>query len=299
MKKIGKYLLVVFLLGACQWAYAGEPIDVVIPCHEKDTFTLAMAIDGIKKHGKNVRRIIVVSAKQLTTKAEWFDEKQYPFTKRDLLIEIFGGDMKKLLTYQAAPLCRIGWLYQQFLKLYAPFVIPDISANVLVLDSDTVFLKDVSFIDNDGRALFDVGDEYHIPYFEHAQKLLKAPDTIVRKFKQYSGICNHMLFQRSIMKDLFERIAENHHTEPWKALCRCVDQQHLFGSALSEYEIYFNFVFAKFPERVKIRPFRKKILVFPYKNLAESLAKKEERLRALMQCTQCGYDFVSCHTWIN
>lgn len=298
MKTMLKYLIFM-LLGSCQGIYAEEPIDVVIPCHEKDMFTLDMAIDGIKKHGKNVRRVIVVSAKRLTTKAEWFDEKQYPFTKRDLLVEIFGGDMKKLLAFESAPLCRIGWIYQQFLKLYAPFVIPNISANVLVLDSDTVFLKDIAFIDENQKALFDVGDEYHIPYFEHAQKLLKAPDTIVRMFPQYSGICNHMLFQRPILQNLFERIAGTHHTEAWKALCHCIDHKHLFGSTLSEYEMYFNFAFAQFPEKVKIRPLKKQILVFSYKNLSESRVKKEERLKALIRCTQSGYDFVSCHTWIN
>lgn len=67
-------------------AFAGScdtySIDVVIPAHEKDIRTLDMAIEGIRTYGKNIRRILVVSAKQLTVNAEWFDEAHFPFLKK-------------------------------------------------------------------------------------------------------------------------------------------------------------------------------------------------------------------------
>ncbi len=61
---------------------SNDPIDVVIPCTNKDKKTLDLCIDGIRKYGKNIRRVIVVSSKPLTDKAEFFDEKLYPFFKR-------------------------------------------------------------------------------------------------------------------------------------------------------------------------------------------------------------------------
>ena len=36
------------------------PIDVVIPCHPKDLDTLELCIEGIRKYGQNIRRVIVV-----------------------------------------------------------------------------------------------------------------------------------------------------------------------------------------------------------------------------------------------
>ena len=51
--------------------FTQDPIDVVIPCHEKDTRTLELAIKGIIENGSNIRKVIVVSEKQLSTIAEF------------------------------------------------------------------------------------------------------------------------------------------------------------------------------------------------------------------------------------
>ena len=109
-----------------------EAIDVVIPCTEKDLATLNLCIEGIRKNCSNIRRIIVVSQKQYTQSAEWFDEKLFPFSKFDLALQIFG-DAVQAQKFVQAPNSRIGWIYQQLLKLYAPCIIPKISSNVLIL----------------------------------------------------------------------------------------------------------------------------------------------------------------------
>lgn len=218
-------------------------IDVVFVSHIRDIITLELAIDGIREHGKNIRRIIVVSSEKLTNKAEWFNELLFPFTKKDLMFEIFGDDRNEIN--------RIGWIYQQLLKLYSAYIIPEISSNVLVIDSDTIFIKDVEFIDNKSNCLFNTGIEYHYPYFEHASKLIPG---FKRVYDQFSGICHHMLFQKNILDDLF-LVVENYHKIPmWKAVCKCINHDHVNGSSFSEYEIYFNFVFSK-NYKVKIRNF--------------------------------------------
>jgi len=258
---------------------ANHTIDVVIPCHAKDMRTLGRAIRGIKKHGKHIRRVIVVSAERLTTEAEWCDERVYPFTKDDLVRAIFEHNAGGLDAYNKAGRPRIGWLYQQLLKLYAPFVIPQISSNVLVLDADTIFLRDIEFIDNEGFALFNVGNEHHIPYFEHAGRLVPG---LQKVYPQYSGITHHMLFQNHILEDLFKEIVHVHNTEPWKALCACIDHQHLRESALSEYEIYFNFAFSR-NYKVKIRSLKWENALFD-----EGSIKRHQ---------QAGYHYISCHLW--
>ena len=56
-----------------------DPIDVVLVTHPKDKGTLDYCIDGIRENCSKVRRVIVVSSKKLTNKAEWFNENQFPF----------------------------------------------------------------------------------------------------------------------------------------------------------------------------------------------------------------------------
>lgn len=228
--------------------WGNEPIDVVIPVHEKDTRTLDDVISGIRSHCKNVRRVITVSAAPYTDQAEWFDESLYPFSKHDIATML----RQEVLHNSNAQLPRLGWIYQQLLKLYAPLVIPDISTNVLMVDADTIFLNDVEFIDADGHALYATGDEYHKPYFEHMKNLfLEKP--LKRVFEQHSGIANHMLFQKDVIQELFRLIEQDHGQEAWKVLVQHISPKQMLGSGISEYEIYFNFIFSRY-SHVKLRP---------------------------------------------
>lgn len=232
------------------YRFSQEPIDVVIPCAPKDRETLPRCIEAIRTFGKDIRRIIVVSKEKLTDKAEWFAEKDYPFTKEDLAFEIFEHDAKMAKKFVSKKGSRIGWIYQQFLKLYAPFVIPDISSNVLILDADVVFIQPVEFMNQEGGPYFNVGGEYHRPYFKQMKRLL--PD-LKRIYPKYSGITHHMLFQKPILEDLFFLISNRHRTEPWKAICRTISLNHVDGSCFSEYEIYFNFALLR-TDQAMIRP---------------------------------------------
>lgn len=275
------YLL--FILTFSYSLSAHEPIDVVIPCHEKDLLTLNLSIEGIRANGKNIRRIIVVSEKPLTDKAEWFDEANYPFTKKDILPIIFNHNKKEINAYLTKPGRggnRTGWIYQQLLKLYAPFVIPNISSNILIVDADTIFLNEVTFIDDEGNALYATRNECTKHYFDHGQRLL--PD-FKRVFPDYSGITHHMLFQKKHIEELFTQIQKLHGMEPWKALCACIKKETLFAG-LSEYELYFNFVFSNPKNKVKIRPLKTHKFKFDRKIIKYSKENK--------------YHYVSCHSYL-
>jgi len=232
------------------YEFSNEPIDVVIPYHPKDFETIEMCVQGIRENGNNVRRIIVVSKERATDLAEWFDEKNYPFTKEDLALEIFNGDAEKAREFLESPNTRIGWIFQQLLKFYAPFVIPGISSNVLILDADVIFLKPTDFMKEDGTPYFTVGTNDTKEYFDHAAKLLPG---LRRARAGESGIVHHMLFQRPILEDLFMLISEHHKTESWKAMCRTVDLGEIYKSCMSEYEIYFNFVALRTSQRIPRR----------------------------------------------
>lgn len=263
------------------YSFSKEPIDVVIPCCKKDLYSLDLCIEGIRKNGKNIRRIIVVSDEKLTDNAEWFDEKNYPFSKKDLAMEIFHNDPKAGITYftTPSPYSRVGWIYQQFLKFYAYFVIPDISENVLILDADTIFLNPIEFITENGEPYFTTARENMPPYFNHAKRLLPG---FRRVHDQYSGISHHMIFQGCILEDLFLQITRIHKIEPWKAICRSIDPKDAVFAALSEYEIYFNFTLLR-TDQAKLRSIR-------WMNVSSKERLEDYKAQ--------NYSYVSCQSWM-
>lgn len=259
------------------YQFLDDPIDVVIPAVSKDLTTLNLCIEGIKKNCCQIRRIIVVSPEPLTDQAEWFDEKNFPFDKQQMIQYMLDDDEFLIQLYQSNPACHIGWYYQQLLKLYAPFVIPDISSNVLSLDSDTVVLNPVEFLNESHAGLYNPGSEYNTPYFLHGERLLPG---FKRIFPEFSGISHHMIFQKAVLEDLFDQIKKIHQTEPWIAFCKCVARSHINSCGFSEYEIYFNFVFSR-TDQVSIR-------FLKWMN--------SSHLDLLEQYRNLGYHYVSFHS---
>jgi hypothetical protein len=284
MKKLILALVLCFLNGysdqsiKIKYPFTNDPIDVVIPCHEKDIHTLNLVIQGIKENGKNIRRVIVVSSKKLSNLAEWVPESIFPFTKNDLaLIISHGNDTLKRDLLRSG---HIGWIYQQFLKLYSPFVIKNISPNVLILDAETIFLNPVEFMNKDGEPYFSVSIEVCEAYYTHMAKLLGEPFSIKKVFRGYSGICHHMLMQKSVLEDLFGRIERESGKKAWEALCLCIDVNKARVQCMSEYEIYFNFIMAN-TDQARIRNLKWRIL--PYDPNVKNEYKKK------------GYHFITCH----
>ncbi len=272
--------LLPFLIICHPFEFTFDPIDAVIPCHEKDLRTINLVIEGIKNNVKNIRRIIVVSNRRLTDQAEWFDERNFPFTKESIAYEIFK-DEHKAQQFLNAPNTRIGWILQQFLKTYSMFAIPNLSPNMLIVDADTIFLRPVEFQDPEtGAGLYNPAREHHPPYFAHNAKVLPGWKKV---FPPHSGISHHMLFQRSAMEALFNDIQNAHNEEPWKVFCHMIDHNELYGSCMCiEYELYFNYIFAR-SDQVKIRP-----LKWDNIPLHKFDAYKNE-----------GFDYLSCHTYMN
>ena len=265
--------------GKVHYALTAEPLDVVIPCSPKDLETLELCIQSVRRYAENIRRIIVISKDRLTNSAEWFPESQFPFSKEMIAQEIFAGETGRAEEFLAAPNTRIGWIYQQFLKFYAPFTIPGISSNVLIVDSDVIFLQPVSFITKKGAPLFTPATEYADSYFEHAARLLPG---LQRVYRAHSGIAHHMLFQRPILEDLFTLIRQTHGAEPWRAICRCIQQEAAYHCCMSEYEIYLNFVLLR-TDQGAIRP-------LCWKNI--------RGFDDADRCRREGCSYIASHSWM-
>lgn len=286
-----RYLLIAFCLslnffvqaerndkGKVEYHLADDPIDVVIVSHPKDKGTLDLCIDGIRENCKNIGRVIVVSSEKLTDKCEWFDEKDYPFSIEDVLTAIGKGDKSKSKKYFKTHYRPVGWYLQMLLKLYAPFVIPGISSNVLVIDADTIFMNPVEFLNDSNGGLFCYSTlRAKNRYLQHAGRLVPG---YKRVYSKVYSVCHHMLFQRAILEDLFNTVEQHHKTSFWNAFCDCVDIDGIGGA--SEYEIYYNFALRR-TNQVELRKLK-------WKNSGSI----EQRNRYKKN----GYHFVSFHTYM-
>lgn len=255
-----------------------DPIDVVIISHPKDQGTLDACINGIKENCSMVRRVIVVSAKRLTDQAEWFNEKDFPFSVNDVFMQIGRGNKEVALNYFSGHVHTPGWYFQQLAKLYASFVIPNLSSNVLVLDADTIFLNPVTFLNHSNGGLFCVS---HFParkrYIAHAERFLPG---YKRVYPEVYSVCHHMLFQKPILEHLFKTVEDHHKTLFWKAFCECLSLKGNKGA--SEFEIYYNHAL-RHTDQVELR---------------ELLWDNSGELSRMREFKDKGYHFVSFHTFM-
>jgi len=215
--------------------------DIVIPVGPNDISFIHTLIEYTRKNVLGFRNIYLVSYYDTlhVDNCITISETMYPFNKSNI-VEILG------------PECRQNWYLQQLLKLYAPFVIPDILDNVLIIDSDTFFLKPTAFFDG-AIGLYYYMNERHEPYFAHMTRL--HPE-LSRVYADKSGICHHMLLQKQYLIELFVMVSELHNMEFWQAFLYCVVEYNTSGA--SEYEIYFNFMNKMHPDKIQLRELRHK-----------------------------------------
>jgi Family of unknown function (DUF6492) len=255
-----------------------DPIDVVIAAHPKDTETLDACIDGIRENCKKVKRVIVISADRLTDKAEWFDEKKFPFSMDDVALSVGKGDRTTSDEFFRNHNRGPGWYLQQLLKFYSPFIIPGISSNVLVVDADAIFMNRVEFLNDSNGGLLCISHlEPKERYLKHAERFLPGYKRI---YPEIYSVCHHMLFQRAILEDLMRTVEQYHGTAFWHAFCHCVDLNEKSGA--SEYEIYYNFSLTH-TDQVGLR---------------ELKWKNSSKLNSVEKYKKEGYHFVAFHTYM-
>jgi hypothetical protein len=210
--------------------------DIVIPAGPNDISMIHHNIKCIKKNVIGYRNIYIVTpAKYITVDGAIIVQDYFSI-----------DDIAKYHKKSE----RNGWYLQQLLKLYAWKYIPGILDTYLVVDSDTFFVKPTTFI-QDSKCLYATGSEYHVPYFQHMERL--HPN--FRRATSSSGICHHMMFQTKYLKQMI-KLVEDHHgnkLEFWEVFLTQVNPTQIPYSGASEYEIYFHFMVSNYPESIEIR----------------------------------------------
>ena len=219
--------------------------DIVICSCKKDQQVLQKCLLSIKKYIKNYRRIIVVSSEPLTNidGVEWFDESKYPFSKKDLYDNMYNIIPDKVRRK------KLGYI-NQLLKLYAHYIIPNLTDDILIIDSDIIFIKDTSFFDIENNSDNDTlkiipkyGFNYMYPngwtiYQNHFKKLHPT----FHNFNK-SGICHHIIYNKYIIFELFNLIEKFHGKKFWKIYLNLMDNRpNMIHSEPANCELYYNYI---------------------------------------------------------
>ena len=213
-------------------------IDIVIPYSSKDDYTIKSCINSLSKL-KERGNVFIISKEDPNVRTNieysWINEDDFHFTKESIIN-----------ANNIVPEKRSGWYFQQFLKLYC-CAQEQISDTFLVLDSDVIFLKEVSFV-KDGKLAYNYSSEYTPDYFNCMSKLNSYFERSVTK----SGICHHMIFEKKILDEIFSLI-QTSNEEIYETIMKAVDNWH---HGFSEYELYFHYIFKKYPKEYALRYLR-------------------------------------------
>jgi hypothetical protein len=217
--------------------------DCVICIGPSDDSMVSSLIPNIKER-MAPRRIYIITLPSIIKNnkisedyVHWVSENQFPFSINDI------HDMFKTPE-------RSGWYLQQLLKLYAPIVLPELLDQYIIVDADVRVHKDLRFFKN-GKIQFNVGTEYHLPYFDHMFRL-----NGMTKRGNYSGICHLMPMKRHIVQAFIKDIENRNGKELWKAFLEKVDPAHYGSSGASEYELLFTYAQTYFSHEINIVPLK-------------------------------------------
>jgi hypothetical protein len=250
-------------------------IDILIPAHEKDFGVLSHAVRAALRHVSPVRRVVVVSAQPFrwpTSDVVWMPEPDAPFPA----LEQIRAQWQERRPDRAS---RASWIYQQLLKLGAGEYVPDLSASYLVIDSDVIFLRPVSFDPaQHTRFPWSRAFEYHPPYREAYVRLFGEAPPIGQ-----SLTAHHMLYDRTLVDELFAELRQRH-GRTWFDAYTEVGVDYDEYSAISEMDIYGWWVLARHPELARHRQLQwRDVRTIP--NL-------------LGRAQMAGdFDFVAAHAW--
>lgn len=245
--------------------------DFLVVSHKKDFDTLKMCIDGIKGSILSLNAIYIVSNENPNISGTVYisEDRYQKYINLEKIKEKFINNNPELSF-------RSGWIYQQFLKLYSSKVIPELTDPYIIVDSDTLFLKDVEF--NSEKFYYCNADEYHQPYLQTIKKLLGVENTI-----GFSTISHHMIFHKNFLNELIMDI-EKRFSKPFAdCILDAIDYNEL--SSISEWDLYSNYMILNHPHMCEHRQLNWiDIDYIPKKNNLNELKNT--------------FDFVSCHTYL-
>lgn len=229
-------------------------IDIIIPLSSEHIAQFRVNLPMIKKN-LPYKKIYVVCKKSTFVNLACDGVK---FIDEDELVEgLSYANVSSLLIDLCGDDIRTGWYLQQFIKMqYAQVCDNDY---YIVWDADTIPLSKIKFIDEDGRMLFNIKGEHHIPYFITMERLFN------RSLKRPNGsfISEGMIINTYIMRHMIDEIMaiylsgkERKKCYLFEIILKSINKDELLYSGFSEFETYGNYIYTYYPYLYKERILR-------------------------------------------
>ena len=245
-------------------------IDFIIPCHPKDFPSLKLSVRGILENISCCNKLFVISKENPNlNNVIYIPENDYfSYVTLERIEEIWK-------TKNSSLVYRSKWIYQQLLKLLSVKVIKDLTESFVLVDADTIFLRDVLFDVN--KFNYSKVKDYHKPYENPTCNLLDIKNTI-----GFSTIAHHCIFNKEKITKMIDEIENRFNKTFVDIILDIIDYNE--GSCFSEWDLYANYMIINYPEMCEQRQLIWEDISFiPTKSHLEEFKDY--------------YDFVSCHAY--
>ena len=219
-------------------------IDVLIPCHGKDAALLPVALAGAVAASANpVASIRVVcphadrdDVRRLVERVDLPRTAALTIQTDDEIL----GDAVLAQLERSTPASRRGWVVQQLVKFVGSAASDALAT--LVVDADTVLLRERTWVTSSGVQLLPVVREFHRPYAAHARRVWGD----AARELPVSFVAHHMLLQRDVLGQMLG-------SDPRSGLVRWIDAlDWRTTSPGSEYQSYATWLIRSRPDRVAL-----------------------------------------------
>lgn len=235
-----------YSLPASEGKKVSSPVVVMIPVSSKDVHRISVVIKSILTYSLNpIHEIVLISPGRF----EVPHEISYLCPVKLIQDSQIVSPSIQTTILEKVPISRVGWVTQQVIKFkYSA----QSDYPVVVLDADTVFLRDILFIDHNGRQLLQFSYEWHSEYEKQYRKFLGS------RFKQSNFQISFVTHYQVMQKDLVVQFLG---VDSEKRLDNCLQDwiraaDYSDDSPLSEYHSYGRFLIDFFPNRFRLESWR-------------------------------------------
>lgn len=248
-----------------------KKLDIIITVAPKDFNKLTDCINSLRKYLlDNISNIYLVAP---------IDEKIFDIAKINNCIFVDENillDKEKLnIQYIYKKKDRSNWLYQQFLNYKAVTKLGEENYK-LAFNADTIMVCYQKFLIGD-KIVFNISNDYHIPYFEIAKNVLSL-DTITN----FSFTSHHIVYDKTILIEMLQKIERESGVEWFNAIIQKCNFEEF--SCHSEFETYGQYYYNYYRHNM--------ILEYWY-NLTQNKINNINQIKKKLFCKS-----ISNHHWI-
>ena len=226
-------------------------VDIIILATKKNISVLNISLPYIKRNIDHDKIYIVANKRDFEELrrlgVSLIDEESIcegmSFDALAEIIEEISGEGK-----------RAGWYLQQFIKMsWARYTEKEC---YVVFDSDTIPLKPIDYISDEGRYYLTLKGEYHKPYFDTIEKLFLGEIT---KCTEKSFIAENMIIDSAVMREMICEIERNNSLKGnkfYEKILYAISKESILKSGFSEFETYGNYILSRYPDKVELRELR-------------------------------------------